>query len=128
VKVKVAEVLEVAASGLPVICVSGTPFGGAPVPNCSTSCGRLVTSSRLWNCCSASWFSFASRTRKPLFGLVYIACTIPATFQSRYPVPEAVVTAAPVVAGWFAHVTPLSVQEPPSWKTWSVRPPAADFA
>jgi hypothetical protein len=83
VKVNVAEELGVAGSGLPVIWVSGTPFGGAPLPNVSTSCGRLVLSSRLWNCCSASWFSAASRTRKPLFALVYIACTIAATFHSR---------------------------------------------
>ena len=42
--------------------------------------------------------------------------------------PEVVVTALPVVVGWFAHVTPPSVQEPPSWRICSVRPPAADFA
>ncbi len=33
----------------------------------STSCGGLSPFSRAWNCCSASWFSVASRIRKPLF-------------------------------------------------------------
>ena len=60
----------------------GGAIGGL-VPKERTSCGLLLLSSRLWNCCSASWFSFASRTRKPLFWLEYIACTRPATFQSR---------------------------------------------
>src|SRR5688572_17720734 len=83
VKVNVAEVLEVAGSGLPVSWVSGTPSGGAPVPNFTTSCGRLVLSERLWNCCSASWFSVASRTRNPLLAPVYMAWTRPATFHSR---------------------------------------------
>lgn len=30
-------------------------------------------------------------------------------------------TALPVVAGWFDHVTPLSLHEPLSRRTWSVR-------
>ncbi len=85
-KVKVAAVVVVAASGLPVMDVSGAsepPVGGEPPPSVSTSCGRLSLFSRLWNCCSASWFSFASRTRKPLFAPEYIPCTWPATFHSR---------------------------------------------
>ena len=82
-KVNVAEVVGSAARGLPVIVVSGTPFGGAPAPNFSTSCGRSVLASRLLNCCSASWFSLASRTRNPWFVPVYMPWTIPATFHSR---------------------------------------------
>src|SRR5918999_1714831 len=43
--------------------VSGASKSGAP--NVSTSCGRSLPCSRLLNCCSASWFSFASRIRNP---------------------------------------------------------------
>ena len=90
-KVKVAVELELAACGWPVMVVSGAIVspppggggGGAPFPSFRTSSGRLALSSRLWNCCSASWSSLASRMRKPLFALRYIACTTPATFHSR---------------------------------------------
>jgi hypothetical protein len=58
--------------------------GGVPGASCSTSCGWSELFSFEWNCCSASWFSFASRTRKPCGALVeYIDWTSPATFHSR---------------------------------------------
>jgi hypothetical protein len=36
--------------------------------------------------------------------------TLGATFHSRQPLSEVVVTAAPVVAGWFRQVTPFPFQ------------------
>jgi hypothetical protein len=45
-----------------------------------------------------------------------MVCTWLVTFQSRLPVPEATVAGLPLVAGWLAQVTPLSVQLPASWK------------
>src|SRR5918999_2217084 len=49
--------------------VSGAVKSGEP--KVSTSCGRLLPCSRLLNACSASWFSLASRIRKPRLVPVY---------------------------------------------------------
>ena len=86
-----ALVLEVELDGAWVMLVSGGVVsaggggGGAEVgPNLRTSCGRSEPFSRLWSCCSASWFSFASRMSQPLNSLaVYMAWACAATFQSR---------------------------------------------
>ena len=59
-----ALVLSVSASGPESIVVSGGVLSGAP--KVTTSCGGSEPFSRLWNCCSASWFSAESRIRKPL--------------------------------------------------------------
>ena len=60
-----ALVLSVSGSGPESIVVSGGVLSGAP--NVTTSCGGSEPFSRLWNCCSASWFSAESRIRKPWF-------------------------------------------------------------
>ena len=83
---KLADVAVVAADGCCVMFVSGGVVseppgggggGGGGVPGASrrTSCGVSVPFSRAWNCCSASCVSFASRMRKPLFPVEYIAWT-----------------------------------------------------
>ena len=115
----------VVVAGPPAIDVSGASKSGAP--NVSSSCGRLAEFSRLWSCCSASAFSAASRTRNPWWApAVYIARTWSRTAKLRFPVPEATVAGAPVTDGWFAQVTPPSVQLPFSRSACSVRPDAAE--
>ena len=57
---------------------------GPPAAKLMTSWGRLLPFSRLWNCCSASLFSEASRIRKPLLvPALYMACTWVVTFHCR---------------------------------------------
>ena len=59
------------------IVVSGARLSGAP--KVTTSCGGSLPFSRLWNCCSASWFSAASRIRKPwLAPASYMRLQLPA--------------------------------------------------
>ena len=67
-----------------VVSPGGGGGGAAAGPNWRTSCGWSLDFSRLLYCCSESWFSFASRIRKPLCSPeVYMAATIEATFHSR---------------------------------------------
>ena len=67
-----------------VVSVGGAGGGAEAGPNLRTSCGRSEPFSRLWSCCSASWFSLASRMSQPLNSFeVYIAWAWPATFHSR---------------------------------------------
>ena len=84
-KPKLAPVLVVEGGGLAVMEVlGGVVSGGGAATNRTTSCGGLLPFSRLWNCCSASWFSAASRTRKPCWPpAAYMACTCDTTFQVR---------------------------------------------
>jgi hypothetical protein len=55
--------LSVVVAGPESIAVSGAVVSGDP--NVITSCGGLSPFSLLWNCCSASAPSLASRIRKP---------------------------------------------------------------
>ena len=68
-------------------------------PKRSTSSGRSVAFSRLWNCCSLlPWFSVASRIWKPnSWPASYAACSCAVTFHVRQPVPEGDVANVPLL-------------------------------
>jgi hypothetical protein len=60
-----ASVSRVRFGGPAPIVVSGAMVSAPGAANVMTSCGWFSPFSRLLNCCSASAFSAASRTRKP---------------------------------------------------------------
>ena len=93
-------------------------------PNRSTSSGRSVAFSRLWNCCSLlPWFSVASRIRKPYSWLAsYAACSCAVTFHVRQPVPDGDVANVPLLPGWLLQLTAVSLNSPVSRYARSVRP------
>jgi hypothetical protein len=92
----------------------GTRDRAGSASNTIKSAGGVCPASRLKNCCSDPLpVSLASRIRNPWCRPVsYIACTWAVTIQLRFPLPEVVVAAVPVVAGCVVHVTVLSVQAP----------------
>jgi hypothetical protein len=57
-----------------------------------------------------------------------MTCTCAVTAHSRYPLPEVVVAAAPVVWGWLFQVTPFSVHVPASGWARRVRPVVEETA
>jgi hypothetical protein len=76
----------VGGGGVVGVAVGGGAVGGGVDPagaKPSTSWGVLSPFSRLWNCCSASAFSTASRIRKPWLTPPYIAATWEVTFHWR---------------------------------------------
>ena len=89
----------------------------------STSSGApsLILLRLLIVCSSPTPFSSASAITKPSFDPTYWSRTCGVTGHSRSPSADGSAAACPAAAGWFAQVTPASVQAPPACRTTIVR-------